>query len=71
MAATSSALGELVRTLVANRSTPVTRSGTTIEDLVRDEIRPVLKAWLDQHLPPMVERMVRIEIERVIAHSTP
>ena len=41
------------------------RGGPTIEDLVREEIRPLLKAWLDNHLPPMVERLVRQEIERV------
>lgn len=70
-AAATSSVGELVRTLSANRGTPVSRTGPTIEDLVRDEIRPVLKAWLDQHLPPIVERMVRIEIERVISRSTP
>ena len=29
-------------------------------------VKPVLKAWLDTHLPPLVERIVRAEIERVI-----
>jgi cell pole-organizing protein PopZ len=28
-------------------------------------LRPMLKTWLDNNLPPMVERMVREEIERV------
>jgi cell pole-organizing protein PopZ len=28
-------------------------------------LRPMLKAWLDQNLPTMVERMVKAEIERV------
>ncbi len=70
-AAATSSVGELVRTLSSNRGTSTSRTGPTIEDLVRDEIRPVLKAWLDTHLPPIVERMVQIEIERVIARSTP
>jgi cell pole-organizing protein PopZ len=37
----------------------------TIEDLVRDMLRPMLKAWLDDNLPTIVERLVRAEIERV------
>ncbi|APF37406.1 Cell pole-organizing protein PopZ [Chelatococcus sambhunathii] len=37
----------------------------TLEDLVRDMLRPMLKAWLDDNLPAIVERLVRQEIERV------
>jgi cell pole-organizing protein PopZ len=37
----------------------------TLEDLVRDMLRPMLKQWLDANLPDMVERLVRAEIERV------
>ncbi len=40
--------------------------GPTIEDLVRDELRGQLKLWLDSHLPPLVERLVRQEIERLV-----
>ncbi len=39
--------------------------GATIESIVREEIRPILKAWLDQNLTPMVERMVQREIQRI------
>ena len=39
--------------------------GRTVEDMVREMLRPLLKAWLDQNLPPLVERMVRAEIERL------
>ncbi|MEM8837138.1 MAG: DUF2497 domain-containing protein [Pseudomonadota bacterium] len=42
----------------------VSRS-TTIEDLMSEMMRPMLKAWLDENLPPMVERMVKAEIERM------
>ena len=48
------------------RAPPVNRGGPTIEDLVREEMRPLLKEWLDTHLPPLVERLVRAEIERVV-----
>lgn len=37
----------------------------TIEDLVKEILRPMLKDWLDQHLPGIVENLVRAEIERV------
>ena len=33
--------------------------------MVRDMLRPMLKQWLDDNLPPIVERMVRDEIQRV------
>jgi cell pole-organizing protein PopZ len=68
-AATASSLGALVRRISAERGTAVSRGGPTIEDLVREEIRPVLKDWLDTHLPPLVERLVRAEIERVVGRA--
>ncbi|MBQ0824332.1 DUF2497 domain-containing protein [Microvirga sp. HBU67558] len=37
----------------------------TVEDLMKEMLRPMLKAWLDDNLPSMVERLVRGEIERV------
>lgn len=37
----------------------------TLEDLVREMLRPLLKNWLDDNLPTIVERLVRAEIERV------
>ncbi|MDX2103355.1 MAG: DUF2497 domain-containing protein [Alphaproteobacteria bacterium] len=40
-----------------------------LEDLVKDALRPVLKEWLDQNLPPIVEELVRQEIQRVAQHG--
>jgi cell pole-organizing protein PopZ len=37
----------------------------TLEDVVRETLRPMLKSWLDENLPGVVERMVQAEIERV------
>jgi uncharacterized protein len=45
--------------------TVLSQNARTLEDLVREMLRPMLKAWLDDNLPGMVERMVRAEIERV------
>jgi cell pole-organizing protein PopZ len=46
------------------RTVPVQNS-RTLDDLVREMLKPMLKAWLDDNLPNMVERLVRAEIERV------
>ena len=46
-------------------STVLSHNARTLEDLVADMLRPILKAWLDDNLPSMVERLVRAEIERV------
>jgi len=70
-AAAAAAVGSLVRAVAAERHATVSRGGPSIEDVVREEIRPLLKAWLDEHLPPMVERLVRAEIERVVGRSLP
>ena len=43
----------------------LTQNPRTLEDLVRDMLKPMLKAWLDDNLPNIVERLVRAEIERV------
>ena len=68
-AAATSSVGQLVRTLNTARSTAVHRGGPTLEDMVRDEMRPLLKEWLDANLPALVERLVQAEIERVIKAS--
>jgi cell pole-organizing protein PopZ len=70
-AATAQSIGSLVRTLAAERTMQVHSGGPTLEDLVRDEMRPLLKQWLDTNLPPLVERLVRAEIERVVGRSVP
>jgi uncharacterized protein len=45
--------------------TVLTHNARTLEDLVSEMLRPMLKVWLDDNLPAMVERLVRAEIERV------
>ncbi|OYX84995.1 MAG: hypothetical protein B7Y84_16140 [Azorhizobium sp. 32-67-21] len=37
----------------------------TVEDLMKEMLRPMLKSWLDENLPRLVEGLVRQEIERV------
>jgi len=57
-AAVNSAFGTLAHTVLV-------QNAKTLEDLVKEMLRPMLKAWLDDNLPGMVERLVRAEIERV------
>ncbi len=68
-AAASASVGELLRAVSSERGAMVGRAGPTIEDVVREELRPLLKDWLDQHLPAIVERLVRAEIERVAGRA--
>ncbi len=45
----------------------IVRSGeTSLEGLTRELLRPVLTAWLDKNLPPLVERLVATEIARIV-----
>ena len=46
------------------------RGGPTIEEVVREEIRPLLREWLDLNLPPLVERLVRAEIAKISGQET-
>lgn len=56
--AVTSAFGQLANTVLSSNA-------RTLEDLVKDMLKPMLKTWLDDNLPLMVERLVRAEIERV------
>lgn len=68
-AAAAASVGQLLRAVSTERGAMVHRGGPSIEDVVREELRPLLKDWLDQHLPAMVERLVRVEIERVVGRA--
>jgi cell pole-organizing protein PopZ len=60
--ATSAAVDSAFNTLA---QTVLVQNARTLEDLVREMLRPMLKSWLDDNLPGIVERIVRAEIERV------
>lgn len=44
---------------------PTGGTGPTIDDLARALLRPMLKEWLDAHLPGIVEAAVKKEVERI------
>ncbi|MCA6107775.1 PopZ family protein [Bradyrhizobium cenepequi] len=58
MNAVESAFNSLANTVLSNNA-------RTLEDLVKEMLRPMLKSWLDDNLPGLVERIVKAEIERV------
>jgi hypothetical protein len=41
----------------------------TLDDIVGDQLRPLLQAWLDANLPRIVERLVAVEIARIAGRS--
>ncbi|MFZ5691601.1 MAG: PopZ family protein [Pseudomonadota bacterium] len=57
-AAVDSAFASLAHTVLS-------QNARTLDDLVKEMLRPMLKSWLDDNLPSLVERLVRAEIERV------
>ena len=58
VSAVESAFNSLANTVLSNNA-------RTLEDLVKEMLRPMLKSWLDDNLPGLVERIVKVEIERV------
>ena len=49
----------------AKASLPMGNGNQTIEDLMKEVMRPMVKDWLDKNLPDLVERLVKTEIKRI------
>lgn len=43
---------------------------TTIEDIVRELMKPMLREWLDVHLPPLIEKVVKRELQKVAQRAS-
>ena len=65
-AAAASSMGSLVRTLSGGRQVPVYSGGPTLEDMVRAELRTMLKTWMDTQLPAVVDQLVRAELRPML-----
>lgn len=61
-AAENAALGAMASLV---RKTAVEHNGITLEEIVRTELKPMLRGWLDKNLPVIIERLVREELERI------
>jgi cell pole-organizing protein PopZ len=65
-AATDKAVASAFEALSANLAA---RTTEVAEGVAREMLRPMLKAWLDENLPAIVERLVQAEIERIVRAS--
>ena len=64
--------GEKAASFARLASVPRREDGDrSLDDIVRETLRPMLQAWLDEHLPELVERLVRAEIARVVGAIRP
>jgi cell pole-organizing protein PopZ len=43
----------------------------TLEDVIREMLRPMLQGWLDERLPEIIERLVRAELARALGEMAP
>jgi cell pole-organizing protein PopZ len=68
-AAAFARLGALPRDRRRENELSLGGADRTLEDVVRDLLRPLLQTWLDEHLPGIVERLVREEIARVVGEA--
>jgi len=68
-AAAFARLGSLPRERRREGELPLGSADRTLEDMVRNMLRPMLQTWLDEHLPGIVERLVREEIARVVGDA--
>ncbi len=68
-AAAFARLGAVPRERRPGADVPIGDGARTLEDIVRDSLRPLLQGWLDEHLPGIVERLVREAIARVVAEA--
>jgi uncharacterized protein len=66
-ATTADALMSDVTVAASLTKSPAFRSGATVEDLVLEALRPMLKDWLDGNLPGLVQSLVEKEIRRLSA----
>ena len=60
------ALQELAKALLSKRDIAIGNKDMTLEGLVREILRPLLKEWLDQNLPYLIERLVKKEIDHMV-----
>jgi cell pole-organizing protein PopZ len=51
------------------RGVPLGNVNKTLEDVVKELLRPMLKDWLDVNLPPLVERIVEKEIVKLVGRA--
>ena len=69
--ASSDALQELARVLLSQRDIAIGSRDVTLEGLLREILRPLLREWLDQNLPYLIEQLVKKEIGHKVNRAEP
>ena len=64
--ASTDALQELAKALLSRRDIAIGSRDITLEGLIREILRPLLREWLDQNLPYLIERLVKKEIDHMV-----
>ena len=59
-------LSQLARAILDRRDIAVATRDVTLESMVREMLRPLLREWLDRNLPYLIERLVKKEIDLMI-----
>ena len=59
-------LSQLARAILDRRDIAVATRDVTLESMVREMLRPLLREWLDRNLPYLIERLVKKEINLMI-----
>jgi cell pole-organizing protein PopZ len=59
-------LSQLARAILDRRDIAVAARDVTLESMVREMLRPLLREWLDRNLPYLIERLVKKEIDLMI-----
>ena len=62
----SDVLGELARAIMHRREMGLGDKDVTLEGMVREMMRPLLREWLDRNLPHLIERLVKKEIDKMV-----
>ena len=62
----SDVLGELARAIMNRREMGLGDKDVTLEGMVREMMRPLLREWLDRNLPYLIERLVKKEIDKMV-----
>ncbi len=63
------AVAQRTQSMASDRNLGLGNGGITIEQLVREILDDLLRDWLNQHLPPMVEKIAKREIQKLVANS--
>ena len=64
--ASTEVLSELARAILDRRDLSVGGRDVTLEGMIREMLRPLLREWLDRNLPYLIERLVKKEIDHMI-----